>query len=266
MQRLGWTLLLVLSLAGQAYAGFEGYLEMKIMLKEGAGIMKGHISAVGTRAEIDAKASQMGNMPVQMTLLMKFARPEIVHMLNDATKTYVELNVQDLNDPRAQRPAKVYSVKKLGKEKIAGYVCEHLMLTAQDGAETEVWTSKELVDLAAFREYMRRSRQGADMLGMMQALQDAGAAGFVTKLIAHDPKRGAPTMTLDLVKAEKRAVAAALFEIPTGYTKQAGLLGVMPGLLPLPPQQQQTINKALEKLTPEQRKMLEGLLKPKGGQ
>jgi hypothetical protein len=40
---------------------------------------------------------------------------------------------------------------------------------------------------------------------------------------------------------------------------------MVPGIPPLSPEQQQTINRAMEKLTPEQRKMLEGMLKPRGG-
>ena len=98
----------------------------------------------------------------------------------------------------------------------------------------------------------------------MKALKEADAEGFIAKMISHD-KTGAPAVTLELVKAEKRAVAASLFEIPGGYKKQEGMLGMMPGMLPISPEQQQTINKAMEKLTPEQRKMLEGMMKHKGG-
>jgi hypothetical protein len=84
-------------------------------------------------------------------------------------------------------------------------------------------------------------------------------------MISRD-KAGAPTVTLELVKAEKRAVPAALLEIPAGYKKQDGMLGMMPGIMPISPEQQQTINKAMDKLTPEYRKMLEGMMKKKGGE
>src|SRR5712691_11603219 len=150
-------------------------------------------------------------------------------------------------------------ILKLGRETVAGYACEHLLLTANDGGETEVWTSKELVDLAAFRESMRRNRQSAEVLGMMKALKEAGVEGFLAKMISRDPKTGAPAMTMELVKAEKRPVAASMFEIPAGYKKQAGILG----MLPLPQEHQDTINKAMQRLTPEQRKMLENLMKHK---
>jgi hypothetical protein len=111
---------------------------------------------------------------------------------------------------------------------------------------------------------MQRNRQ-ADIQGIMKALKDADAEGFLAKMISRN-KTGAPAVTLELVKAEKRAVPAALLEIPAGYKKQEGMLGLMPGMLPVSPEQQQTINKAMEKLTPEQRRMLEGMMKKKGSQ
>src|SRR5262249_46006867 len=111
-----------------------------------------------------------------------------------------------------------------------------------------------------FRECMRRNRQSADVLGMMKALKEAGVEGFLAKMISRDPKTGAPATTMELVKAEKRPVAASMFEIPAGYKKQAGSLGMQP----LPQEHQDTINKAMERLTPEQRKMLENLMQHKG--
>src|SRR5262245_38474423 len=264
MQIVGWMILLLLIVPRPALAAFEGYIEMKMAMKEGSGTMKGQISSVGARTEVEARVAQMGDMPVTMTMLMKFSNPDVVYMLNDATKTYVEINVKDIGNVAKDRPDREYTVKKLGKEKVAGYVCEHLLLTANDGRETEVWTTKDLVDLAIFREYMQRNRQ-AEFQGIMKALKDAGAEGFIANMISRD-KAGAPAVTLELVKAEKRAVRAALSEIQADYQKQERMLGMMPGMMPISPEQQQTINKTMEKLTPEQRKMLEGLMKKKGGQ
>jgi hypothetical protein len=264
MQIAGWMILLLLIVAHPAWAAFEGYIEMTMTMKEGSGIMKGQISSIGARTEVAARVAQMGDMPVTMTMLMKFSNPDVVYLLNDATKTYVEINVKDLGNTAKNRPDKEYTVKKLGKEKVAGYVCEHLLLTANDGRETEVWTTKDLVDLAVFREYMQRNRQ-ADLQGIMKALRDAGAEGFIAKMIGRD-KSGVPTVMLELVKVEKRAVPVALLEIPAGYKKQEGMLGMLPGMMLISPEQQQTINKAMEKLTPEQRRMLEGMMKKKGGQ
>jgi len=260
MQMLRWTILLLLIVARPAFAGFEGYIEMTLKMKDGSGTMKGYISSVGTRTEIEARVLQMAGMPMQMTLVMKFSNPDVVYLLNDVAKTYTEFNVKDAADVTKNRPEKTYTIKKLGKGTVAGYACEHLLLIANDGGETEVWMSKELVDLAAFREYMRRNRQSAEVLGMMKALKEAGVEGFLAKMISRDPKTGEPAMTMELVKAEKRPVAASMFEIPAGYKKQAGILG----MLPLPQEHQETLNKTMERLTPEQRKMLENLMRHKG--
>src|SRR5215471_7974225 len=139
MQIVGWIILLLLIVARPAFAAFEGYIEMKMTMKEGTGTMRGQISSVGARTEVDAKMAQMGNMPLTMTMLMKFSNPDVVYMLNDATKTYVEINVKDIGNAGKNRPDREYTVKKLDKEKVAGYVCEHLLVTANDGRETEVW-------------------------------------------------------------------------------------------------------------------------------
>ena len=173
MQIVGWMILLLLIVARPAFAAFEGYIEMTMTMKEGSGIMKGQISSVGTRTEVEAKVPQMGELPVKMTMIMKFSNPDVVYMLNDAAKTYVEINVQNVGDAAKNRPDREYTVKKLGKEKVAGYVCEHLLLTANDGSETEVWTTKALVDLTVFRDYVQRNRQ-AEIRGIMKALKDAG--------------------------------------------------------------------------------------------
>ena len=177
MQIVGWMILLLLIVARPALAVFEGYIEMKMTMKEGAGTMKGQISSVGARTEVEARVAQMGDMPVTMTMLMKFSNPDVVYMLNDATKTYVEINVKDIGNAAKNRPDKEYTVKKLGKEKVAGYVCEHLLLTAKTARETEVWSTKDLVDLAVFREYMQRNRQ-ARVAGDHEGAQGRWCGGF----------------------------------------------------------------------------------------
>src|SRR5262249_3956077 len=89
MQTVGWMILLLLIVARPAAAAFEGYIEMKMTMKEGAGTMKGQISAVGARTEVAARVAKLGDLPMTMTMLMKFSNPDVVYMLNDATKTYV---------------------------------------------------------------------------------------------------------------------------------------------------------------------------------
>jgi hypothetical protein len=200
---------------------------MNLTMKDGSGTMKGYLSSVGARTAVEARVLPMAGMLVQLTLVMQFSHPDIVYFLNDVAKTYTEFNVKDAVDVTQHRPEKTYTIQALGQGTVAGYACTHLRLTANDGGETEVWTSKELVDLAPFREYMRRNRQSAEVLGMLQALKAAGVEGFLAKLIRRDRKTGEPAMVVELVKAEKRPVAASMFAIPPGYKKQAGILHLL---------------------------------------
>lgn len=261
-----WMVLVVLLMARPATAGFEGALDMMMTMKEGTGTLKGLVSAVGMTLAIEARTSQTGNTPLQLTLLMKWDNPQVVSLINTATKTYTELTPQDLARGSKPRPEKDYTVKKLGKEKIAGYQCDHLLLTAKDGSVMEVWTTKELVDLTPLHDYMQHNRQSAEMLGALKALKEANAEGFPAKVMAREPQATAPSFTLTLLKAEKRPVAASVFEVPAGYKKQEGLLGMLPGMLPLPLEHQQTIQNALENLPPAQRRLLENLMRSKTGQ
>jgi hypothetical protein len=257
--------LILLLIARPALAGFEGYLEMNLTMKDGTGTMKGYVSGVGIRAEVEMHTPRLGNMPVHVTLLMKFNNPEMVYLLNDATHTYMEITPKEVPQAK-QRPEKTYTVKKLGKEKILGYTCTHLLLTASDGGQADVWTTKELIDLRPFQTYMQHNRQSAEMVGVVKALQEADAEGFVAKMIAREPQASAPAFTLELVKAEKRFIAATQSDVPADYRKQAGLLGMMPGMLPIPPERQEMLQKALERLSPEQQKALEDLMRSRRGQ
>lgn len=266
MQHVLWMVLVVLIMARPATAGFEGALDMTMTMKDGSGTLKGLTSAVGMRVEVEARTPQTGSTPLQLTLLMKWDNPQVVTLLNATTKTYTELTPQDLGRGVKQRPEKDYAVKKLGKEKIAGYLCDRLLLTAKDGSVAEVWTTKELLDLTPFRDYMQHNRQSAEMLGVMKALKEANAEGFPAKLITREPQATAPSFTLTLLKADKRPVAVVVLEVPAGYKKQEGLLGMLPGMLPLPLEHQQTIQNALENLPPAQRRMLENLMRSRSGQ
>jgi hypothetical protein len=228
MQTVWWTMLLLLLMARPVCAGFAGYVEIRLTMQDGAGTLKGYLSSVGARAVVEARAVQLAGVPVQLTLMLQFRHPDVVYLLNEGAKTYTTWQVTDAADVTAHRPAKTYTLTSLGTGTVAGYVCAHRLVTANDGGETEVWTSKALVDLAPFHRYMRRHRRSAEVLGILQALKQAGVEGFLAKLTTRDRTTGAPTMTIELVKAEKRPVAAAMFAIPAGYTKQASLLGLLP--------------------------------------
>ena len=89
---------------------------------------------------------------------------------------------------------------------------------------------------------MRRGAQ--DEGSMMKALKDARAEGFFVKMVTREKGKTEPLTTMELTKAEKKSLPASMFEVPTGYAKQEGMMGA-----------------AMENLTPEQKKQMEEMMK-----
>ncbi len=149
----------------------------------------------------------------------------------------------------------------LGKETVNGYSSEHVLVTRAEDAksEQELWTSKDISGLSyeSMRGLMRRGNQSDE--GMMKALRDAGVDGFVVKMITREKGNPAPLATMELTKVERKALKAALFEIPAGYAKKEGMMGAASVMAP--PGANDEMRKAMEGLTPEQRKQIEEMMK-----
>ena len=111
------------------------------------------------------------------------------------------------------------------------------------------------------RGLMRRGGQSDE--GMMKALKDAGVDGFVVKMITREKGNPTPVATMELTKVERRSLPGSLFEIPAGYTKQEGMMGAASVMAP--PGAGDEMRKALENMTPEQRKQIEEMMKRQQG-
>lgn len=248
--------------ATPALAQFEGEATMKLTMREGSGTGKAYVSKVGTRSELEIQTSRM---PFRMTTLMKFSNPDVMYMINDKTKTYAEMDLKKIREQssrmRGEKGKEAWTVKKLGRETVNGYSCEHILLTRAEDAKSEMewWTSKDISGLnyETMRGLMRRGGQSDE--GIMKALRDAGADGFVVKMVTREKGSPTPVATMELTKVERKSVPASMFEIPAGYTKQEGMLGAA-GVMASPEQQEQ-MKKAMENLTPEQRKQIEDMMK-----
>lgn len=247
--------------ATPALAQFEGELTMKMTIREGTGAGKAWVSKVGARTEIELQASQM---PFKMTTLVKFSNPDVLYMINDETKSYAEIDVKKTLEQTKNREKETWVVKKLGKETVNGYACEHVLVTKAEDSKTEQewWMSKDVAGLTyeSMRGLMRRGSQSDE--GIMKALRDAGADGVVVRMVTREKGNPAPVATMDLTKVEKKSIPASRFEIPAGYRKQEGMLGAM-GVM-APPGAADEMRKAMENMTPEQRKMMEDMMKRQG--
>jgi hypothetical protein len=271
------TLFALLLAALPAYAQFEGVLEMKLTMAPkdgeagGGGTMNVAVAKAGTRCEM---IMQMRGMGMKMVMLQKTDTPNTLYHINDANKTYSEV---DLTKPQAiadQQPVPdKYTVEKLGQADILGYKTQHVLVKEKNpgaggATTTEMWTAKDLLDYATFSKMQARQGKGGDEEAMLKALKDAGADGLPLKSIT--TTADGTKVTMEVVKVDKKALAASTFEIPAGYSKSAGgfrdMMGGMSGPQADEAKQkmddaQKRMDDAMKNMPPEQREMIEKMMK-----
>lgn len=249
--------------AAPALAQFEGEVDMKITSQGMTGTGKAFVSRAGSRTEIDMQSERM---PIHMVSLVKFANPDVVYLINDKAKTYTEMDVKKVRESTSKMKAEKepYTVKVLGSERMLGYSTKHVLLTRpSDRSEMELWTTKDILGLnyEAVRGLMRRGSSQEDS-SFLKALRDASADGFFVKMITREKGKPEALTTMELTKAEKKSLPASLFEIPPGYTKQEGMMGAA-GVVS--PEAAEQMRKAMENMTPEQRRQVEEMMKKQQG-
>ena len=278
MHKRIYSTLLVLSLtAVPALAQFEGMLEMKITTTGGDrelggnGKMMTAVGKAGSRSEMNL---EMGGMAMKMVILQKTDTPDLVYHINDANKTYTEIDLAKMRKMAEQTAdARQYTVQKLGQETILGYKTQHVLVTEKDpghskGMTTELWTAKGLLDYTTFARMQPRPGKKGGEEALTKALKDADADGLPLKAINTSPD--GTKITMEVVKIDKQSLPASTFQIPAGYTKSTGGLLDMMGGLSGPStgeakqqlnQVQQEMQEALKNMPPEQRAMIEKMMK-----
>lgn len=249
-------LLSALLAAAPAAAEFEGILHMKFTAPRTSGEARMYLSKKGMRNETTFQSAQT---TMKFTTLVLHDKPDVVAMIDDARKTYSELDVKKAQRA-AEKAGKGYTVKDLGEETIQGYPCRHVLVVHPRGGESELWTNRDILDYDTFAR--ARTAEGQDNEGqaLMKALKDAGADGFPVKSIHRSSSKDkAGQMVMELVKAEPKSLPDTMFRVPAGYKKTSGL-----GAGVLPPEAGKAMEESMKSMTPEQRAMLEKLMKGKG--
>jgi hypothetical protein len=276
-KRISHTLFALLLAAGPAFAQFEGILEMKMTMAGkdgeggGGGTMNVAVSKAGTRSEMNM---QMGAMGMKMVMLQKNAVPDTIYRINDANETYTEIDLAKMRGMAGQQQdAKKYTVEKLGQETILGYKTQHVLVKEENtgngkGTTTEMWSAKDLLDYATFSKLQARRGKAAGEEAMLKALKDADADGIPLKAIT--TTGDGAKVTMEVVKVDKKSLPTSTFEIPDGYTKsEGGLMDMMGGMSGAQADEakkkmgdaQQRMDEALKNMTPEQREMIQKMMK-----
>ncbi len=265
MKKLG--LLPLLAAASTAFAQFEGVLEMKMTMAPkdgpgGSGMMKVAVAKAGARSEMNM---QMEQMSMKMVMLFKTDSPDLMYRINDGNKSYTVVDLAKMREmaPPSQTEEK-FTVQKLGQEEILGYKTEHVLVTGNN-TKTELWTAKDFLDYGTFSKLQARPGRAGSSESLNKALKEAGADGMPLKSVATTEDGG--KVTMEVVKAEKQSLLASTFEIPAGYTKSAGgmmdMMGGMSG--PQVDEAKKKMEEALKNMPPEQRQMLEKMMKQRQG-
>jgi uncharacterized protein DUF4412 len=210
-------------------------------------------------------SGKASGMPEQfkMVMIQKLAQPDRIYIVNDGRKTYA---VEATGTRRAKPgPERTWKVQRLGRDTVAGFACEKALLTAQDGDQTEVCITAELMPSTAWLTAWNRREEQATPL---KALKDAGLSGFPVRWIFRHQGSKDTSSSVELVRFDRKSVSASLFEIPAGYRKVDSMMETMA----MTPEQEKAMQEArkrmqeaLDRMTPEQRKHYEELIRQQGG-
>jgi hypothetical protein len=244
-------LVLFLTTSVASAAPFEGTLSFEF-----SGSTNGQaemtLGKAGSRVEVQMQTPKGQGGPKRMTLLTRTDTPNKAFMLDDARKTYLELDLQAMRQQQPKEPT--YEVKKIGPELVNGFDTTHVSVTASDGNLHELWLTKALGEVQDFK---LPESPGSTGEALRKAMAQVGAEGFPVKHVQRLKKAGS-TMSMELKKSKAHPVPSGTFEIPKGYTAGSSISG---STVPQDPKRMEMLKKAMEQMPPEQRKELEEQLK-----
>ncbi len=263
--------LVLLFAAATAQAQFEGVAEMKIEVSGGpagktTGLGKTYISKTGWRSEVEMSSPQMAEMTgaksFRLVNLGKVSDPDTMYTVNDVTKTYAVINAKEMREMAAkiEKKERKFTVEKRGGDTVAGLHCEKVHVAEVGGTMVlDGCMSKEFAS-GEWMKSMTRDRATGDW---MKAVRDAGVEGYPVRMEMTSGGTSGVHTKMEVTKLERKRVPDSMFEVPKDY-KQTSVMGTMaqsPEQARQMEDAQKQLQKAMENMTPEQRKMLEEMMK-----
>jgi hypothetical protein len=257
-------LTVALCLAAVPALAFEGVIETKMTMNRGA--MDAHaggspgasptsltgtglITVKGLNSRMEQQMAVPGMGGGKTVVIHRADEPNTTYILNDNSKTYSKHTIEKSDDSESSK----WTVKKLGKETVAGRSTEHVQVSKQGGEDQlEVWIDKNLVSAGDLEKAFNAGGRGQS--GWWAALRKEGVAGVPLKVLSKNAK-GETVVTWEATSVKSQSVPDSAFAVPAGYTESKG--GMAPGGA--------SREEMLQKLTPEQRKQVEEMMKQHQG-
>jgi hypothetical protein len=231
-----------LSMHGSQGAGPDG--QYSIFFSRSALRMEMQMEPSATAGRRPDKGGSKSSSAHKMTMIQKLAEPDLLYMVSDEQKTYSVMDLAKAREQAGKQPEDAWTVKRLGRDSVAGFSCEKALMTSSKGNEMEICVANDLPVSNAWWSAMNRGQRGSDR--WMKTMQDAGIKGLPIRMKVRSARGATDGMQMELVSLEKKSLPGSLFEIPAGYRK------VDSG---------SAVNDALSKMTPEQRKAYEDAMK-----
>jgi Domain of unknown function (DUF4412) len=254
-------LVTALCLAALPALAFEGVIETKMNASgpasaQGMSIAgNGKIYLKGLNSRMEQEMKLPGASGPMKQVVIHRSDEGVTYIVNDANRTYQKVGSDKDEQPSGETSK--WTVKKLGKETIAGRSTEHVQVSQQGKNPMELWVDTKLVSSGDLEKAFAAGDRRAG--GWWKALKEAGVPGVPLKVVAkHEGDTG---MTWEATSVKAQSVSDSLFKVPDGYTEgRSASTGPGTGS----PQQQQMRDQMLQRLTPEQRKQVEEMMKQQG--
>ena len=140
---------ILLFLAAPALAQFEGVLTMKTASDRFTGTTTSWVSKVGVKTEMDMKSPDMEKQGMgsgmKMVTIVKHAEPDVVYTLNESSKTWSLIDTKKMSEQaKSGREEATYTVKRTGKDSVAGFSCEKALVTSSRGTTSDVCIANDV--------------------------------------------------------------------------------------------------------------------------
>ena len=260
-------LVVALCLVALPAAAFEGVLHTRMSspqkLPDGKPFEStGTIQVKGLNSRMESSGFMGGS--AKHIAVTRASEPGVTYILYPEKQAYTKFDSKKDKPDASDTDDVKWTIKRLGKDKVAGRTTEHVLFTkAGSTDETEAWIDQNLVSEADIAKILSGGNQMGQRHSWWAALKKEGLSGIPIKFVHREKDKPDHTVTFEVTEVKSQSIPDSAFAIPSGWKE----IGFGEGMMTADQQKQMKdqMQKAMEKMTPEQRKQFEEMMKQHGG-